>query len=552
MSMLFGSGAIYNRFIDFHLQSSYLIFAGGVNNSRITDENMIYAEEIAIKAALIANPDVPFVFFSSCSILDPDMKDSPYVLHKLRMEKLIEKSANKFFIFRLPQLLALSDNNMSLVNFLVDAITNQKTFELWGSAQRNLIDLDDVYDIVCEVIKCDALANKVINVASPYSTSVVIMVREIEDFIGLPALYTFLDKGADYEIDISEIRHILIELQIDFGPEYLKKSLGKYISHIKYGPKILSLIVPTYNEENGIDEFYRRSKHVLNLLSPRFEHEIIFVNDCSTDDTLKNLNQLALADTKIKLISFSRNFGNQIAISAGIDFSSGHIAIIIDDDLQDPPEIMLNLIAKWDKGYKVVYGVRPKRNGVNKLFKLTAKLYYRVMETLSETKLPKDTGDFRLIDRVVIEVLKNMKEENRYYRGMVSWVGFPQIGVNYVRDKRYAGVSTFSFLKYVNFAFNGLTAFTDKPLYFSSLLGLAITIFSFILASVLIINKLIDPSVSIKGWTSLTVIFLFFGGVQLISIGVLGIYIAKIYREVKDRPLYIIESTKNIKVNPPF
>jgi hypothetical protein len=220
---------------------------------------------------------------------------------------------------------------------------------------------------------------------------------------------------------------------------------------------------------------------------------------------------------------------------------------VIDDDLQDPPEIILNLISKWDKGYKVVYGVRPNRQGVNPLFKLTAKLYYRVIGSLSETKIPKDTGDFRLIDRVVIESLKKMKEENRYYRGMVAWVGYPQVGVIYERDKRYAGVSTFSFKKYVNFALNGLTSFTEKPLYFSSLAGLFITSISFVLAVILIVSRIIDPTVTIRGWTSLTVIILFFGGIQLLSTGILGVYISKIYREVKGRPLYIVESSVNIK-----
>jgi dolichol-phosphate mannosyltransferase len=310
--------------------------------------------------------------------------------------------------------------------------------------------------------------------------------------------------------------------------------------------KILSVIVPTYNEEQGIEEFYFRTKNVLKLLTPRFEHEIVFVNDDSTDNTLQKLDLLAAADRSVKIISFSRNFGNQIGITAGIDFSAGDVAIIIDDDLQDPPEIMLNLIAKWDKGYKVVYGVRPKRRGVNPLFKLIAKVYYRVIGGLSETKIPKDTGDFRLMDRVVIEALKKMKEENRYYRGMVAWVGFPQIGVNYERDKRYAGVSTFSFRKYANFALNGLTAFTEKPLYFSSLVGLTITSISFMLALVLVVSKIIDPSVSIRGWTSLIVVILFFGGIQLMTIGILGIYISKIYREVKGRPLYIVEKTTNI------
>jgi dolichol-phosphate mannosyltransferase len=270
------------------------------------------------------------------------------------------------------------------------------------------------------------------------------------------------------------------------------------------------------------------------------------VNDYSTDKTGEKLDELASSDKTVKVINFSRNFGNQYGIAAGLDYSIGDIAIIIDDDLQDPPEVMLNLISKWDDGYKVVYGVRPKRRGVNPLFKIMARMYYRVINSLSETDIPKDTGDFRLLDRVVINMLRNMKEENRYYRGMVAWVGFPQVGVLYERDKRFQGVSTFSFRKYVTFALSGLTSFTDKPLYVSFVVGLLITAVSFVFASSFIFQKLIDSSYTIRGWTSLAVIVLFFCGVQLLSIGVLGVYLSKIYREVKDRPLYIVESTKNL------
>jgi dolichol-phosphate mannosyltransferase len=310
---------------------------------------------------------------------------------------------------------------------------------------------------------------------------------------------------------------------------------------------LLSIIVPTYNEELGIDEFYRRTKAVLTSLEHEFDHEIIFVNDCSKDRTLDRLSELASQDSNVKVLSFSRNFGNQIAITAGIDIAQGNLAVIIDDDLQDPPEVIHQFIAEWKKGYKVVYGVRPKRKGVNPLFKMAAKIFYRVLRKLSDTRIPADTGDFRLIDKSVIDVLKTMREENRYYRGMVSWVGFSQVGVEYERDERYAGKSTFSFTKYLNFAFNGLTSFTDRPLYFSSILGFVITLTTFILALRIILRKFTDPLYSVPGWPSLTVIVLFFGGVQLLSIGVVSIYISKIYREVKDRPLYIIEKTFNLK-----
>ena len=547
MSMVIGSGVIANRFIDYSLQSKYLIFAGSVNDSAIQDENIIFEEEIAVLDALSKHSGAIFVYFSSCSTLDPDVAHTPYVQHKVRMEKLIQDSAKKFLIFRLPQILGLSDAKSSLVNYLVDAISNQKPFELWQNVQKNLIDIDDVHEIVGEVLRRQICLNKITNIASTRQTSVLELVRNIESFVGRSANYVLASKGTSYDIDVSEIKLILSELNIDFDRGYISTSLNKYFGYLIAPPKLLSVIVPTYNEEHGIEEFYRRTKDVLVGLVPRFDHEIIFVNDFSTDNTFQKLKLLAQVDPTVKLINFSRNFGNQIGITAGIDFSRGDIAVVIDDDLQDPPEIILNLIAKWDKGYKVVYGVRPKRQGVSPLFKLTAKLYYRMISSLSDTKIPNDTGDFRLIDRVVIEVLKKIKEENRYYRGLVAWVGFPQTGVVYERDKRYAGVSTFSFKKYANFALNGLTSFTEKPLYFSSLAGLFITTVSFVLALVLVVSKIIDPSISIHGWTSLTVIILFFGGIQLLSIGILGIYISKIYREVKGRPLYIVEGTQNIE-----
>lgn len=547
MSMVIGHGVIANRFSDYSLQSRYLIFAGSVNDSAINDVNAINDEESAVRGALLACSDATFVYFSSCSILDSDMSHTPYVQHKVRMENLIRRSGKQFLIIRLPQVLGLSDEKSSLVNFLVDAIVNQNSFELWRNAQKNLIDIDDVHEIVDEILKRKICLNTAINVASARQTSVLDLVNEIEDFIGFSASYVLVEKGNSHILDVSEIQPILSDLKINFDGDYIRLSLNKYFSHLKYPPKLLSIIVPTYNEEHGIDEFYRRTKDVLLKLSPRFQHEIVFVNDYSTDNTLEKLQRLAQADTTVKLINFSRNFGNQIGITAGIDFSKGDIAVVIDDDLQDPPEIILNLIAKWDKGYKVVYGVRPERQGVNPFFRITAKLYYRVIGGLSDTKIPNDTGDFRLIDRVVIETLKKIKEENRYYRGLVAWVGFPQIGVVYERDKRFSGVSTFSLRKYVNFALNGLTSFTEKPLYFSSLVGLLVTLISFILALILIISKIIDPSVSIRGWTSLTVIILFFGGIQLLSVGILGVYISKIYREVKGRPLYIIESLRNIE-----
>jgi len=304
--------------------------------------------------------------------------------------------------------------------------------------------------------------------------------------------------------------------------------------------KLLSIVVPTYNEEKGIEEFYRRLKSVLNKLSLRFDHEIIFVNDFSNDLTLEKLLHLRSLDHNINIINFARNFGNQSAIAAGLDFLRGDLAVIIDDDLQDPPEVIFSFIAEWERGNKVVYGQRPIRDGGSILFKATARWYYKILNSIGDIKIPPDAGDFRLIDRQVIDILKKMCESNRYYRGMVAWVGFKQKAVIYRRDIRYAGSTTFSLKKYISFAFNGLTSFSDKPLYLSSAAGVIITIASFIFALVLVIHKVLNPETSIRGWTSLFVLVSFFGGVQLITIGILGIYISQIFRESKGRPFYII------------
>jgi dolichol-phosphate mannosyltransferase len=304
--------------------------------------------------------------------------------------------------------------------------------------------------------------------------------------------------------------------------------------------KLLSIVVPTYNEENGIAQFYCRLKSVLNKLSSRFEYEIIFINDCSKDSTLEKLLLLQSLDSNIQIISFARNFGNQNAIAAGIDFLQGDLAVIIDDDLQDPPEVIFSFIAEWERGFKVVYGQRPIREGESIIFKAIARLYYKCLNLIGDIKIPLDTGDFRLIDRQVIDVLKKMCESNKYYRGMIAWVGFSQKAIIYRRDVRYAGSSTFSLKKYINFAFDGLTSFSDKPLHFSSVFGVIVTFISFILALGLVINKVFNPESSIRGWTSLFALVSFFGGIQLITIGILGIYIGKIFRESKGRPLYVV------------
>lgn len=551
MNRVIGSGAIADRFAAYALQSDCVIYAGSIHDSGISDAAEILREEESIRSALVAtNSSMNFVYFSSCSIDVEAQVDLPYVAHKKRMEQLIQLSASNYLILRLPQLLALTDDRNSFVNFLVTAITTGQNFELWQDAYRNIIDIDDVYSIAHHLIARKIYANRIVNIASPFSTAVPDFVALLEGYFGRNGSYVRSARGSNYSPDTSAIKAVIAQLGIDFGPGYLLKAVDKYFRHLIKPARLLSVIVPTYNQEQGIDEFYRRTKAILMQLQPRFEHELVFVNDFSSDNTYLKLKNLAALDSTVKIVNFARNFGNQIAITAGVEYCRGDVAVIIDDDLQDPPEVILDFLAKWSDGFKVVYGVRPKRQGVNPLFKLVAKVYYRIISALSDTNIPKDTGDFRLIDKVIMDQLRLMKEENRYYRGMVAWVGFPQTGCVYERDRRYAGESNFSFRKYVSFALNGLTSFTDKPLYFSSLFGFIITAVAFVLAVYLVVSKILNPEISIRGWTSLMTLTMFFGGIQLFSIGILGVYISKIYREVKQRPLFIVSDLVNVDPSP--
>lgn len=303
---------------------------------------------------------------------------------------------------------------------------------------------------------------------------------------------------------------------------------------------LLSIVVPVYSEEEVIPEFHARAKNVLSGLEPRYDHEIIFVDDGSQDRSLDLLKQLSLTDQKVKVIRFSRNFGHQFAITAGMDHARGNAVITIDGDLQDPPEVIPEMVKKWDEGYQVVYGVREKRKGENPFKLLTARIFYRLIKILSDTDLPLDAGDFRLLDRKVVDALKSIREENRYIRGLVSWAGFSQYGLLYRRDFRYAGKTKFTFKKMLRFAVDGILSFSDKPLKISAFLGFLITFISFLIALWIMINKIRFPQMVVSGWASLILMVLFMGGIQLLSLGILGLYLGRQYREVKKRPLYIV------------
>jgi len=301
---------------------------------------------------------------------------------------------------------------------------------------------------------------------------------------------------------------------------------------------VYSIVIPVLNEEKVLNELYQRLTKVMTDIGESYE--IIFINDGSTDNSLKIMKQLQTHDKRIKIIDFSRNFGHQIAITAGIDFTSGDAVITIDADLQDPPEVIPDLIKKWKEGYEVIYGIREKRKGENFFKKITALIFYRLINKMTMINMPPDSGDFRLIDKKVVNNLKNIRENNRYVRGLTYWIGFKQIGVPYERDKRFAGKSKYPIKKLFKLAYDAIFSFSNFPLKIATYFGFIVSFLSFLYLIYALIIKLFTNSV-IHGWTSLMISILFLGGVQLICLGIIGEYIARINDEVKKRPLYIIK-----------
>ncbi|HDM78496.1 MAG TPA: glycosyltransferase [Deltaproteobacteria bacterium] len=305
----------------------------------------------------------------------------------------------------------------------------------------------------------------------------------------------------------------------------------------------LSVVVPVFNEELTIEKMYERVKKALEEDALTFE--IIIVNDGSYDSTVEKVKRLCSIDNRVKLVSFSRNFGHQIAISAGLDKSRGQVVVIIDADLQDPPELIPKMIKMWENGCEVVYAVRKKRKGDSFFKRFTAALFYRTLRILSPVEIPLDAGDFRLLDRKVVDVLKRMRERSRFVRGMVSWIGFRQGKIEYVREKRIAGETKYPLRKMISFAIDGILSFSNLPLRLSSAFGFIAAVISFILLLYGIWIKVFYPSKTIPGWTSLFVVILFFSGIQLVCIGILGEYVGRANEECKKRPLYIVDEEVN-------
>lgn len=305
----------------------------------------------------------------------------------------------------------------------------------------------------------------------------------------------------------------------------------------------ISIVVPMYNEEAVIGEMYSRLSALLQ--AAEIDYEIVMVDDGSRDTTFDIAKRLCTADPRVKLIGFSRNFGHQAAITAGIDKAAGQAVVVIDADLQDPVEVILAMIEKWKEGWHVVYGMRRERKGESWFKLTTAALFYRILRALTPLDIPMNTGDFRLMDRKVVNQLKQMRERARFIRGMVSWVGFRQCKVEYDRVERFAGETKYPLRRMLKFAADGILSFSQIPLKLASAFGFLCSGISFVMMLWGLVIKIFFPSSTIPGWASLFVPILFLGGVQLICLGIIGEYLGRIHEEIKGRPLYIVQEEIN-------
>ncbi len=305
--------------------------------------------------------------------------------------------------------------------------------------------------------------------------------------------------------------------------------------------KRISYVIPCYNEAGSVDALFAALHPVLATLEKKYEVEIVFVNDGSTDGTLEKLIAIHHRDSRVHVLNFSRNFGHQWAITAGLDFVRGDAVVIMDADLQDPPAVSLELVREWEEGSDVVYARRRTRQD-SAFKKHTAYLFYRLLDHLAEIKIPRDTGDFRLLDRKVIDTIGRFKEKNRFMRGLVAYVGFKQTAVLYDREARFAGKTGYSLGKMLRLAVDGVTSFSTMPLRLIAQIGAMISLVSAAGILYVLYIKLFHPAQIIEGTTTIIISILFMGGVQMIVLGILGTYIGRIYTEVQDRPLYIVSS----------
>jgi polyisoprenyl-phosphate glycosyltransferase len=304
-----------------------------------------------------------------------------------------------------------------------------------------------------------------------------------------------------------------------------------------------SIVVPVYNEESVLPELGKRIGGLLDRLDG--PAEVIFVDDGSSDASYDAMVGVRRADDRFKLVRLSRNFGHQIAVTAGLDAAAGNAVVVMDADLQDPPEVVLDLAARWREGYDVVYAIREERKGDSLFKRTTATAFYRLLGSMSEVEVPPDVGDFRLIDRRALDAFRSMRETNRYVRGMFSWIGFKQVGVPFRRDERFAGETKYPLTRMLKFATDGIVSFSAEPLRVALRVGFLVSALSFLLGLVFLVSKVLGLY-SVPGLASIAVFVAFLGGIQLLLLGVMGEYIARIHDEVKRRPLYLISETHGL------
>lgn len=314
-------------------------------------------------------------------------------------------------------------------------------------------------------------------------------------------------------------------------------------SNAEYLPKI-SVVVPAYNEQEVLRAFHARTTSVLKELGEAYE--ILYINDGSTDGTLRLMHDLRSEDPSVTIVDLSRNFGKEIALTAGLDQSRGEVVIVIDADLQDPPELIPDFLDEWRNGFDIVYAVRTERAGESWLKRATAGAFYRLIQSMSRVAIPKDTGDFRLMSRRAVNALGRLREQHRFMKGLFSWIGYPSKPIYYKRDPRFAGETKWNYWKLWNFALEGITSFSIAPLKIATYVGLATASFAFIYA-IFIIYKTMMFGEPIRGYPSLMVVVLLIGGVQLVFIGVIGEYLGRVFDEVKHRPLYLLNSVHHNK-----
>ena len=309
------------------------------------------------------------------------------------------------------------------------------------------------------------------------------------------------------------------------------------LRHPRPADYTLSVVVPAYNEEATLPELHRRLTSVIDQTGARCE--IVYVNDGSRDQTIAVMRALRLSDPRVTVLDLSRNFGKEIALTAGLDHARGDAVIVIDADLQDPPELIPELIAEWKNGFDVVYAKRTVREGESALKKFTAAAFYRVIRAISRTRIPADTGDFRLLSRRAVDALRQIRERHRFMKGLFVWIGYPQKAVEYKRDPRHAGASAFNYWRLWNFAIEGITSFSTGPLKFATYVGMLVALASLIYA-LWIVYQTIAYGNAVRGYPSLMVAVLFLGGVQLLCIGIIGEYLGRLFNESKNRPLYLV------------